>query len=228
MEFNWFQYCPKCKTEKLTSEFRKAPKSKKNGTSKRNGVYCNTCININKMPKHYNTNIDDNISLKCVKCGLDKKASKFNKDSSRKSGRSPYCSECRVINNNSYYPRYREKTRAAVKLNGILDKNKYNKLNKEYRNKPENKIRLQKIHAIKAALKKGSGSRILGCDGIQARKELEAKLGSTVDWPNFTRNFQLDYIKPLSSFNLTNPIEISQAFNIHNLILKKRKFSLDL
>lgn len=177
------------------------------------------------------------LTITCKKCKEEKDSGEFNKDSSRKNGYAAYCKDCRSeINNEFYknnrkspiYPNYKyinNPEKYLEEYERMINKDKYNK---EYKQQPENKLRLQKMNNIKAALKKGTKSEILGCDGDQARTELETKLGFSIDWPNFTRDFQLDYIKPLSSFNLTNPIEISQAFNIQNLILKKRKFRLDL
>lgn len=120
--------------------------------------------------------------------------------------------------------------------NEILDKNKL------YRNKPDYLEKKSKNHnrnmienpnyalshiirgRINSALKFNYSVKVhktiklLGCSIKEARKYIESKFKDGMSWSNHgKKTWHIDHIKPLASFDLTNPKEQKKAFHYTNL-----------
>ena len=71
--------------------------------------------------------------------------------------------------------------------------------------------------------KNGSAVKDLGCSISELKIHLESKFESWMTWDNYGRfsknreTWNVDHIKPLSSFNLSDPIQFKQACHYTNL-----------
>jgi hypothetical protein len=73
---------------------------------------------------------------------------------------------------------------------------------------------------IKLANQNKTGSAIdeLGCSVDQLKRYLESKFQPGMTWDNWTRDgWHIDHIKPLSSFDLTDPGQFKVACHYTNL-----------
>lgn len=80
------------------------------------------------------------------------------------------------------------------------------------------RIRLNK--ALKRNQKAGSAIKDLGCSIEFLKKYLEDKFSPGMTWDNHGKGlgkWNIDHIKPLSKFDLTNPTEIKYACHYTNL-----------
>ena len=72
--------------------------------------------------------------------------------------------------------------------------------------------------SIKKNIRSGSAVRDLGCSTEELKTYLESKFQPGMSWDNWSRNgWHIDHIKPLASFNLSNPEELKMACNYTNL-----------
>lgn len=72
--------------------------------------------------------------------------------------------------------------------------------------------------ALTVGWKSGSAVRDLGCSIADLRSHLESKFIGGMSWENYGRSgWHIDHIRPLSSFDLTNPEEFKQAVHYTNL-----------
>lgn len=72
--------------------------------------------------------------------------------------------------------------------------------------------------AIKKNYKSGSAVSNLGCSIEQFKKYLESKFEPGMTWYNWSRTgWHIDHIKPLSSFDLSDPEELKKACHYSNL-----------
>lgn len=60
-------------------------------------------------------------------------------------------------------------------------------------------------------------NRSVGCSSSELKKHIEAKFVEGMSWDNYGEVWQIDHIRPLSSFNLSQVEEINQANHYTNL-----------
>ena len=97
--------------------------------------------------------------------------------------------------------------------------------NMQHKNKRKNKPEFKLIHNIRSRLRKAlKGSKrdkgilnLLGCSGDELRQYLESRFQSDMSWENYGTSWQVDHIKPLSTFNLLNTEELKIACHHSNL-----------
>ena len=81
-------------------------------------------------------------------------------------------------------------------------------------------IRKKIAHAlrvrIRRVIRQGSAIKNLGCDVSEFITYLENKFTEGMTWENYGK-WHIDHIKPLSSFDLTNPDQLAQACNYKNM-----------
>jgi hypothetical protein len=76
----------------------------------------------------------------------------------------------------------------------------------------------QRIHSVlKGDQKAGSAVRDLGCSVEFLKQYIEKKFYAHMTWKNWGRIWELDHIKPLSKFDLTDREEFLKACNYRNL-----------
>jgi hypothetical protein len=71
--------------------------------------------------------------------------------------------------------------------------------------------------AIKKNLKQGSTIKDLGCSIEFLKKYLESKFYSNMTWSNWGKVWQLDHVKRLADFDLTNREQLLKAVHYTNL-----------
>lgn len=73
-------------------------------------------------------------------------------------------------------------------------------------------------NALNNNLKGGSAVRDLGCSMAEFKIHLESQFQEGMTWDNHTRDgWHMDHIRPLSSFDLTDPVQAKQASHYTNL-----------
>ena len=121
-------------------------------------------------------------------------------------------------NNRKYYIEYYQNNKQSIHNKRTIYKN--NNINF----KIAAALRTRLNHAINDQ-KVGSAVNDLGCSISKLKIYLQLKfirnprkLKQTMNWDNWTRDgWHIDHIKPLSSFNLTNPEELKKACHYSNL-----------
>lgn len=96
------------------------------------------------------------------------------------------------------------------------------RVNKKYKNDINFKLscvlRSRLLDALKNEWKGGSAIKNLGCSIPFLKKYLENKFQSDMTWQNFGYyGWHIDHIKPLKSFNLSNPEDVKKACHYTNL-----------
>ena len=80
------------------------------------------------------------------------------------------------------------------------------------------RLRVRLCAAIRNGQKKGSAVRDLGCTIPELRSHLESKFVKGMSWETYGRDgWHIDHIRPLSSFDLTDPKQLQQAVHFTNL-----------
>ena len=182
---------------------------------------------------------------KCSSCESFKEFTEFNKQTKNKSGLQPWCRECsseaslkRYKEKGAYYDREKQQQKYAA--NPELYKNKSKKWkneNKEkiclYKKQPHVRIRHNQAKRVKLLLGNGAKTdKLVGCTGKQLKTHLENLFQEGMTWDNYGfYGWHIDHKKSLSSFDLSDPKQASEAFNYKNLQplwakdnLTKRKF----
>jgi hypothetical protein len=110
----------------------------------------------------------------------------------------------------------------------VKNKEKYTEAKKRWaRNNPQyfrdyrNSSLSKKIaHALRTRLRRvikfGSAVDNLGCSVAEVLAHLESKFVNGMNWNNYGK-WHIDHIKPLSSFDLTDPNQLALACNYKNL-----------
>lgn len=152
----------------------------------------------------------------------------------------PRCPECRNNSNKQWYKEnlthrkkyyetnkeyYQKKSKVKYETNKkqiILNiKNKY-KTNLLF--KMSHKLRARFKQALKKNFKSGSAVRDLGCSIEELKPYLESKFypnpetGEIMSWDNYgLKGWHIDHIKPLYSFDLSDPEQVKKACHYSNL-----------
>lgn len=111
-----------------------------------------------------------------------------------------YCVEC----GNLYQSEYRKKT-------GHIH---------QYQNQKAmitTRLRTRLYQALKKNQRAGSAVRDLGCTIPELRIHLENQFRDEMNWENYGSYWEIDHIRPLSSFNLSDREEFLQAVHYTNL-----------
>ncbi len=79
-------------------------------------------------------------------------------------------------------------------------------------------LRARLTWSVKANQRSGVAIRNLGCSIEDLKKHLEGKFTSKMSWSNYNyRGWHIDHIKPLVSFDLTDPEQLKEACHYTNL-----------
>lgn len=118
-----------------------------------------------------------------------------------------------------YQHEYRLKTKEKQKE---YNKRAYERRKLRYANDINFKLASRLRNRLNMALRKDSkaGSAVsdLGCSIDNLKKHLESKFQPGMTWDNWTVDgWHIDHIIPLSSFNLTDPVEFKKACHYTNL-----------
>jgi len=113
----------------------------------------------------------------------------------------------------------RKKQRKKYNINNQKTTNKYN--NTRYNNDPQYKLRRLLSNRINKALKNnfkgGKTIEMLGCSIEKFKLYLEKQFTIEMSWENHGIVWEIDHIKPCSSFDLTNVGEQKECFIFTNM-----------
>ena len=142
---------------------------------------------------------------KCSKCKVEKSLTEFNKNSSSKDKLRCYCKTCDRMNSSQWCKNNREK------------------YNQYYREKRANdnlyrlacNLRRRLHHALlrQVAHKFSKTEELLGISFEEFKTYIEYLMVPEMTW----ENIELDHIRPLSSFNLTDPDQLKEASHYSNI-----------
>ena len=117
----------------------------------------------------------------------------------------------------------KERTRKYNKENREKFRNYYKKRYQEiYKNNTQYKLgkilRNRLHHALKGNVKNGSAVHDLGCTLEELKVYLENQFQEGMTWENWKHDgWHIDHIKPLSIFDLTDPVQLKEACHYTNL-----------
>jgi hypothetical protein len=153
----------------------------------------------------------------CSKCKTEKSIKDFHKNKSRKDGLAHECRECVSYNDKIIYQNNREKIKQS-RLNNRAKISAYvkNRKHTDIHFKLACGLRNRLWSAIKNNQKVGSAVRDLGCSISELKTYLESKFQEGMDWANHGE-WEVDHIKPLSKFDLTNRNQFLEACHYSNL-----------
>lgn len=182
---------------------------------------------------------------KCNLCKEKKSLNDFANDKSRALGKSYRCKKChqkeykekyyekhlisRKGKYNEYYKeRYKnlsekDKKEMQNKINQWQrdNKDKVAGYKRKYRSeKPlfrlKENIRTRIYLSLKGENKGISTSKLLGCSIEEYKLYLERKFDSKMNWENYGTYWEIDHIKELHRYDLTDPLQIKEAFHFTN------------
>lgn len=176
----------------------------------------------------------------CNRCKLFKELEAFSKCKSTKDGFNKRCKQCAKelykLNLDKYRTKVtqqKRKYRATPKGREITNKatSKWQYKNRaklaiysRIRCKTDPEFKIKKLlrtriyNALKRQQKSLSAISNLGCSIVEFQNYIESKFQPGMTWENWNRyGWHIDHIRPLASFNLTNPLEFQQAVHYTNL-----------
>tara|TARA_R110000796_G_scaffold200571_1_gene316577 strand:+ start:765 stop:1358 length:594 start_codon:yes stop_codon:yes gene_type:complete len=182
---------------------------------------------------------------KCNNCKIEKPLEEYSKDKSRSLGRSYRCKPCSVkVHMEKYYDKqlitqrgkYNEyyKERRANKTEEELEKDreyqrnweknnkeKVNEYHKRTREKNPNlkigqNVRTRMYQVLKGINKHAPTLKLLGCSIKDYKLYLESKFDENMSWDNYGTYWEIDHIKCLYKFDLTQHTQQMEAFNFTN------------
>ena len=127
--------------------------------------------------------------------------------------RKEYMRKYRKTENNKNYNRGRTKTE---KYKDVRNKRQRERYKQDPCYKLYNKIRTSLKKNLKGKSKSCSSPEYLGCNFEEWKIYLEQKFDDKMNWNNHGIYWDIDHIKPLSSFDFTKEEELKIAFNYKN------------
>lgn len=173
----------------------------------------------------------------CKKCNLEKLESEFHK---KLNGLQPSCKQCKSAYEKERYRANRIHILQSVKAyrdsipviiasrkEDWKQKNidKWTLYQREYRRNRRNidiqfkllcNLRTRLSNVLRYQHKSGSAIKDLGCSPEYLIKHLESKFQSGMTWENYGQ-WEIDHIRPLASFDLTDRNQLLAACNYANL-----------
>ena len=134
------------------------------------------------------------------------------------------CSKCHILKPTEQFRKLSHLNSDQLDTYCILCRNVYMKnYNKTRRNNDINfkilyNMRINLRSALKQNAKIGKPLDYLGCSLDQFKEYIEKQFESGMTWENYGKNgWEFDHIKPISTFDLSNEIELRLACNYKNL-----------
>jgi hypothetical protein len=122
---------------------------------------------------------------------------------------------------------YRQDNIEKIKLaHKTYRQNNKDKLNKYYQLKAKNDLNYKLARNIRSRIKvtikenrkTKSSLELLGCSLEQVRQHIESQFQEGMSWSNWSfYGWHIDHIRPISSFDLSDPIQQKQCFHYTNL-----------
>ena len=163
----------------------------------------------------------------CTKCKVEKEVTEFCKDVKGKDGLRANCKICCAEEKKEYYKNNREKVLEKRKEYRKNNKEKILKYQLEYerkrcQNDPAYKMiknyrqRTREAYHKASAIKTQGTMELLGCSGEQLKEHLEKQFQPGMTHDNYGE-WHIDHIKPIVSFDLSDPEQEQECFHYTNL-----------
>lgn len=166
------------------------------------------------------------IAKVCGGCNQTLPLSSFHKHSGAPDGLSYKCKECSKSHRRKHYLENRDKALAQnrewAQENREQDRRiRSSRAARRYQEEPEYRLRHNLRKRISQVLHRGqkAGSAVedLGCSVPELMVHLEAQFAERMNWDNYGSYWEVDHIKPLAAFDLTNREQFLQATHFTNL-----------
>lgn len=150
----------------------------------------------------------------CIHGGKPQAVASFHKCASKADGRVANCRDCCAAASRAYraLPEGRAAERAGERAYRA-------RLPKHHPVIIARSLRHQLLRAVKpTGAKPASALELLGCTIPEFRRYIEAKFLPGMTWDNWTTDgWHIDHIRPLASFDLTDPAHVAAACHYTNL-----------
>lgn len=203
--------CSVCKNTKSIDNFTKC-KTNKDGYNS----YCKDCRKILDKKRKENAQnniveIDKNKTKTCIKCDIEKSYSQYRICRTSNDKLSHICNECQPPNNWTK-EKQKESGKKYIKNNPDKIKEKYK------RQSLRNNMRSRIICALKTSKinKNNTTIHYIGCEIPFLKKWLEYQFIEGMTWKNQGK-WHIDHVKPCSSFDLHDEVQLKECFNWKNL-----------
>ncbi len=175
---------------------------------------------------------------KCGKCYTPKELTEFCKRSCEKDGLHRYCKECKKKDSKGEYNKDKEKHLKRTKKYQEDNRNYFRQKskdhyhnNKEYyrkwnQNKSANDPVFRLKHSINSNIninlkkylqtKTDLSMNYLGITLSEYVQYMEKQFDENMNWDNYGSYWEIDHIKPIDSFDLTDEKQIYECFNYLN------------
>lgn len=182
------------------------------------------------------------MNKQCNKCNITKSINEFNSQKNGKFGKESICKECRKlyqkiyrINNKQKIKDGQKKYEQENKKKIALRKKKYREKNKEMILEKNKKWKHKKYHSdinykieciLRARLYKSLSKikktnktvSLLGCSVDDFKLHIEKQFKKDMSWDNWSHEtWHIDHIRPISSYNLSDPEQQKECFHYTNL-----------
>jgi len=208
------KFCNQCKEEKPFTCFHK-----KKRPNNENGLAHACKICLNKYYKEHHLNNKEKRKEKSKTWYLN------NKDKLIEMNKTYHSSnrEKRLQQQKEYYSVNREK---IIERNKIYATNNRDKINKRtienYRKDPllklKKSLRGRLYQALAHGLKSESSIELVGCSIEKLKLHLEFQFKEGMSWENWSfKGWHVDHIRPISSFDFSDPAQVKECFHYSNL-----------
>ena len=221
--------CARCKRRRVASEFKSVPGNKDGLHS-----WCRDCCSLYEKERSTKRRTHDRIGrppkqvidgkLTCGTCKAAKPIESFCVDAATVTGRRSRCKACDAIAAKTAYAKNRAQRIAnTAKWNKANGARRWRTTKANQRQLLANYLRARLYKAVKAQLRRqpertrgASAVRNLGCTLDELVAHLESKFAPGMYWENYG-TWHIDHVRPLSSFDLTDPEECKTACHFTNL-----------
>ena len=160
---------------------------------------------------------DYDLVKKCSKCEIISLKSNFYKDRTKNDG---YRSSCKICCKNYSKQHYYDNQDRLLNKQKLYDRQNRAKINSNERMRRQSDINYRLIknrrcriyHALNVKTKSSSTLDILGIDIETYKKWIEFQFTPEMNWSNI----EIDHVKPICMFDVSNDEEIREAFSWKN------------
>jgi len=174
-------------------------------------IYCKTCEQTKPKEEFYPSHRERGVKGRCITCM---------KEISAKRHKETYQDKKQYYVD--YYKKNKEKRKKWQHEYKKTERGKA--AAKKFKSKPEQKLRKSQGKRVKEALKRKNIDKChttlkyIGCTAKELKQHLESQFKEGMNWENYSfEGWHVDHIRPVSSFDLTDPDQRLECFNYKNL-----------
>lgn len=143
----------------------------------------------------------------CSKCKMEKEITEFSISRKFVTGRQVYCKCCASIAKREWRLKHPDYEKNLKKL--------------RYHSEPNFKLaergRIRIYQALKQQNKSNSIQELVSCSDFELIDWIGSQFDTNMTWDNYGSYWQINHIKPVSSFDLTDPVQLRDCFHYTNL-----------